>query len=191
MPTREEKLASKGRLDLAGNDEHANIDIDAWVLETSGHALAYALSLIRNRAEAEDIVQDCYGRLLAKSGRYDLPRDGTKLLFKAISNACINAKQRRRPVQSLEANDLPALANPETGPEHQAILGELEDSVAQALEELPVLQRAIVELRSLGHSSVEIAEVLEISQANARVLLHRARQTLAVRLRPFLEEESP
>lgn len=157
--------------------------------ETLGHALAYALSLIRNRAEAEDIVQDCYGRLLAKSDRYDLPRDGTKLLYKAISNACINARQRRPPVVGEASQDLSALANQAaSGPEHQAILGELEDAVAQALEELPMIQKGVVELRSLGHTTVEIAEILEISHANARVLLHRARQTLADRLRPFIEE---
>ena len=36
-------------------------------------ALAYAVTLVRNQTEAEDIVHDCYIRLLARSDHYDLP----------------------------------------------------------------------------------------------------------------------
>lgn len=161
-------------------------------------ALAYAITLVRNQAEAEDIVHDCYSRLLARSDKYDLPTDGTKLLFKAITNACINWTQRRPPVVSLETAEQgvgatgPALADKsDFEPDSCAIQGELEDAVAVALAELPLPQRAIVELRSLGHSLVEIADMLDLSHANARVLLHRARLKLATRLRPFIEDHVP
>jgi RNA polymerase sigma-70 factor (ECF subfamily) len=159
-------------------------------------ALAYAMTLVGNRTEAEDIVHDCYIRLLARSDHYDLPNDGTKLLFRSVTNACINWSQRRPPVVSLEAAEcgggadrLSLATGSDADPEHRAIRGELEAAVAMAMNELPVTQRAVVELRSLGHSLVEIAEVLEISHANARVLLHRARQALATRLRPFTEDQ--
>jgi RNA polymerase sigma-70 factor (ECF subfamily) len=170
-------------------------ELGSWIADTVQRALAYATTLIRNRAEAEDIVHDCYSRLLARADRYDLPGSGTKLLYKAITNACINRTQRPPPVVSLDAvggglgSASHALADKaEAGPEQHAIHGELEAAVAAALGELPVTQRAIVELRSLGHASAEVAEMLEISQANERVLLHRARQTLAMRLRPFIED---
>jgi RNA polymerase sigma-70 factor (ECF subfamily) len=153
------------------------------------------MTLIRNRAEAEDIVHDCYSRLLAKADRYDLPGTGTKLLYKAITNACINRTQREPPVVSLDAmgGGIDATGQlladrSEAGPEQHAIHGELEVAVAAALAELPMTQRAIVELRALGHTSAEVAEMLEISQVNERVLLHRARQALATRLRPFIED---
>src|SRR4051794_34453271 len=76
--------------------------IGAWVADTVRRALAYATTLVRDRAEAEDIVHDCYLRLMARSDRYDLPNDGTKLLFRSITNACINRGRRRAPVVSLE-----------------------------------------------------------------------------------------
>lgn len=170
-------------------------DLDGWIASTVQQALAYAQSLVRNRAEAEDIVHDCYGRLIARANVYDLPRDGSKLLFKAITNACINATQRRTPTTELEtaahasgADQLSLADKPEVQPERQAMHRELEEAVENALEELPVTQRAVVELRSLGHSLVEVAEMLDISDANARTLLHRARARLAIRLRPFIEE---
>ena len=169
--------------------------LDAWVAETVQRALAFAVTLVRNRADAEDIVHDCYGRLLARSDEYDLPRDGTKLLFKAVANACINWVQRRPPVVSIEAAEQgpgggsDSLADESAGrPESRAMYRELEDAVAGALAELPETQRAVVELRSLGHSLVEVADMLELSHTNARVLLHRARQSLAQRLRSFIEE---
>lgn len=185
----EEKLARTPRPGSSGDE------LGPWIAETAPRAIAYAASLVRNRAEAEDIVHDCYSRLLARSDKYDLPRDGTRLLFKAITNACINWTRRRPPVVSLEAaqrGSRPGGGLPDEGrdpgPECEAIRGELEAAVAEALAELPVSQRAIVELRSLGHSLPEAADMLEISHANARVLLHRARRALAARLRHFIED---
>jgi RNA polymerase sigma-70 factor (ECF subfamily) len=185
----------EAKLARTSRSSRCDDDLGPWIADTVQRALAYAVTLVRNRAEAEDIVHDCYSRLLARADRYDLPGAGTKLLYKAITNACINWTQRQPPVVSLHAageglrsTGWPLVDKSEAGPEQQAIHGELEDAVATALGELPVTQRAIVELRCLGHTSAEVAEMLEISQANERVLLHRARQTLATRLRPFIED---
>src|SRR5215471_6362081 len=83
----------------------SNADLDAWVLSTAPDAVAYAASLLRDRAAAEDVVQDCYCRLLQKANVYDLPRDGRKLLFESVTNACINRATRARHVLSLDAAD--------------------------------------------------------------------------------------
>jgi RNA polymerase sigma-70 factor (ECF subfamily) len=185
----EAKLARTTR--PGGSDDQ----LSAWVADTVRRALAYAVTLIRNQADAEDLVHDCYIRLLARSDHYDLPRDGTKLLFRSITHACINWTQRRPPVVSLDAAEqgggvdrLPLAVKADADPEQRAICGELESAVAAALTELPVAQRAIVELSGLGHSLVEVADMLEISHSNARVMLHRARRTLATRLRAFIED---
>ncbi len=178
----------------------ADEELNDWIVSTVQQALAFALSLLRNRVEAEDIVHDCYGRLLARADKYDLPRDGSKLLFKAISNACINATQRRAPTVSLDATtnspdgdatDLTTTALADklgSQPEQQAMHRELEAALESALGELSTMQRAVIELRGLGFSLVDAAQMLEISDANARTLLHRGRARLAQRLRPFLEE---
>jgi RNA polymerase sigma factor (sigma-70 family) len=174
---------------------HFEEEIDAWVTSSVQRALAFAVTLVRSRADAEDIVQDCYERLLAKSKDYDLPRDGNRLLFRAIVNGCINWTQRRPPTVSLEsaaesdqAGNRGRPGESSARPEQQAMAHELAEAVAKAVAELPVTQRAAVELSSMGHTPTEIAEMLEVTHANARVLLHRGRQSLALRLKPFLEE---
>lgn len=172
-------------------------ELDAWVLATSPDAVAYAASLVRDWTAAEDVVHDCYCRLLARSDVYDLPRDGRKLLFKAVTNACINACRRRVRVCSLDQVEAsgaqggrPVAASPETEPDRRAMLRELESAVAVALGRLPVMHRAVFELRSLDYSLREIAEMLDLSHANVRVMLFRARQSLAARLAPFSKEKT-
>ncbi|HEY2313849.1 MAG TPA: RNA polymerase sigma factor [Streptosporangiaceae bacterium] len=59
-------------------------------------------------------------------------------------------------------------------------------AIRTALIDLPVRQREVVTLRDIdGLSSAEVCEVLDISEANQRVLLHRGRS----RLRQLLESE--
>ncbi len=173
----------------------AQAALDAWVLATAADAVAYATSLLRDRAAAEDIVQDCYCRLLARADVYDLPGDGRKLLFKAISNACINARARVRTLFRLDGDEengdglMAHLADRGVEPPEAAVMQkELELVVAEALRLLPEQQRAALELRSLGHSQQDIAEALGVTATNAGVLIHRARQAMSRSLAPYLEE---
>ena len=54
--------------------------------------------------------------------------------------------------------------------------------------QLPDRQRIVLTLRDvLGHSSDEVCQLLEISQANQRVLLHRARTAVRAGLAAYLE----
>jgi RNA polymerase sigma-70 factor, ECF subfamily len=167
--------------------------LDAWVAETAPRALAYARSLLRNPADAEDIVQDCYCRLLAKAGQYDLIADGLKLLMRSITNASINARTRRRNWFPLFGrDDGPAEDPPDARVlpvESRLEFAELGEAVKAGLAALPVNQRAAVELKALGHSQQEIAEILSTTPTNAGVLIHRGRTALADYLKPFLAVE--
>ena len=64
--------------------------------------------------------------------------------------------------------------------------GKLSGSIRAALDELPDVQREVVTLRDVeGMSSTEVCNVLDISEGNQRVLLHRGRS----RMRQALEAE--
>jgi RNA polymerase sigma-70 factor, ECF subfamily len=171
-----------------------NGTLEAWVLATLPRALAFAQSLLRDRTLAEDVTHDCYVRLLAKAETYDLTRDGTKILYKAITNACIDRNYRDRRMVSLEAEALGELSESPLAdgraadPLDLAAQHELAEAVALELESLTVAQRGALELKSLGYSLDEIAEALGTTVSNAGVLVHRARKILAGRLARFLEE---
>lgn len=162
-------------------------DLTAWVTQTAPGALAYAITLVRNDTVAEDLLQDCYQRLLARADHYDLPNDGEKLLFRSITNACINWTQRQPRTVSLDPAGS-AVASSACDPVQAAMAGELSDAVDKALADLPVNQRAALELRALGHATNEIAGILDTTEGNVRVLLHRGRDQLASRLKPYLDK---
>lgn len=57
-----------------------------------------------------------------------------------------------------------------------------------AIETLPASQRAVISLRDVeGWSSEEVCDLLEISEGNQRVLLHRARSKVREALEEYLD----
>jgi RNA polymerase sigma factor (sigma-70 family) len=164
--------------------------LDAWVRASLAPAVAYARSLLRDRTAAEDVVHDCFCRLLRRADVYDLPSDGTKLLFRAVTNACINIGQRAKPVVSLNGDVDPLgerLTDARTaGPPDEATASELGSAIDRGLAKLSVMQRAAVELKALGHTLDDIADTLGLTATNAGVLIHRARQTLKEELAAYL-----
>ncbi|HEY7483281.1 MAG TPA: sigma-70 family RNA polymerase sigma factor [Streptosporangiaceae bacterium] len=75
---------------------------------------------------------------------------------------------------------------PWPSPEQQALAGEVRRNVAAALAKLPRRQRIVITLRDVeGYSSDEVCSILEISAANQRVLLHRARAFVRAELEAY------
>jgi len=168
-------------------------DLEEWLMGVVPRAVAYARSLLRHHEDAEDTVHDVLFRLISHR-EYDLPRDGEKLLFRSITNACINRRSRAREMASLDAAQpggerLASLlaSERESDPAGIAMTAELSDAVERGLKKLPPLQRAAVELKALGTPLREIGEILGLSPSNAGVLVHRGRKQLASELAPYME----
>ncbi|MCG3181712.1 MAG: hypothetical protein BIFFINMI_04111 [Phycisphaerae bacterium] len=174
-----------------------------WMADAVPPALGYARALLagaRGGPDPEDVVHDALVRLLTRArlpaSGYDLAADGRKLLFRAVGNGCINARTRRRELASLNG-ELPgtnvALADTIAGdaadePERRAMSAELAARVAGAMARLPALQRAVMALRGLGQTAVEVADALDLTPAHVAVLTHRARARLAEMLADDLSE---
>jgi RNA polymerase sigma-70 factor (ECF subfamily) len=81
-------------------------------------------------------------------------------------------------------------AFPDT-PEGSLLEGELVDVAKRGLDGLPDRQRIVVTLRDmLGFDSAEVCDLLDISVANQRVLLHRGRAAVRAVLEDYLREVS-
>jgi RNA polymerase sigma-70 factor, ECF subfamily len=73
-------------------------------------------------------------------------------------------------------------------PEEQLLAAEMLGLIAQAIAALPPRQRAVITLRDVeGLSSEEVCNVLELSDTNQRVLLHRARSHVRAALERHLD----
>ncbi len=167
----------------------AEQQLEEWLVDVIPRAVAYARTLVDPPPTAEELVQDVLCRLL-EHDEYDLLADGDKLLFRSVTNACINAVTRRRQLVSLDASDdgdgaclyacLRSTGQEDPG-EVMASRETLEE-VERGLMELPETQRAAVELKAMGKSLKEIAEMLDVSVSNAGVLVHRGRKALKAKL---------
>jgi RNA polymerase sigma-70 factor (ECF subfamily) len=137
---------------------------------------AYAISLLGDRAAAEDVTALAFERLYRARGRLD-PRRGTPraFLFTIARNAALDELRRRSrhraPVEPVEVDDRRA------GEELEQV--ERRVAVASALAALPLRDRELVLLKFHGQlSNSELARALGISETNAGSRLHRSLQRL-------------
>ena len=73
-------------------------------------------------------------------------------------------------------------------PEEIFLSQELLDAIHQAIDSLPENQRAVITLRDIeGFSSVDVCNILRISDTNLRVLLHRSRAKVREILENYLD----
>jgi len=142
------------------------------LLERAG---AYAFSIVRNREDAEDAVQNAALKAYQSMEYFDRSRSFKGWWFAIIRNCCLDLlrKRRRRPA-AVDPTELPA----GRGDERDNL--EQRDKLSWALNQLTRAHREIIELRYLGDCSYrEIAEVLGIPEGTVMSRLHAARQALA------------
>jgi RNA polymerase sigma-70 factor (ECF subfamily) len=159
--------------------------LQPWYLEALPDAVSYASSLLGSREQGEDVVQECFCRLLGHARTYDLQRDGRKLLFRAVSNACINRRTRRRRHVRLDEQGRyddgrrEQVADKASSPFESAVTKELYAAIIEGLQRLTVPYRSALQLSSLGYRPAEIAEILQWEPSRVRVILFRARKAMA------------
>jgi RNA polymerase sigma-70 factor (ECF subfamily) len=165
-----------------------------------GAMLRLALSFVPSRAVAEEVVQDTWLALLRGLDRFEGRSSLRTWLFTILVNRARTTGERESrsvPVADagpvVDASRFGADGSWTDPPEYwieeaearidAAKVGEL---LRPALAALPSRQREVVVLRDVeGMSSAEACDVLAISEANQRVLLHRGR----AKLRQLLERE--
>lgn len=145
--------------------------------------------------DAEDITQDVFVRAFKAYDRFRAESSPGTWLYRIAVNLCLNHQRRQKYVRWLsldlfsEAFDTPPFESQDAGPDERFEQAETERIVRQALGELPDRQRtAMIMARYDRLSYREIASVLECSEASVESLLHRAKLTLAKRLRPYINE---
>jgi RNA polymerase sigma-70 factor (ECF subfamily) len=180
---------------LRSGDESAFAEVvDAY----HSSMVRLAQTFVSSRAVAEEVTQDTWLAVLKGIGRFEGRSSLKTWIFRILSNRARSTgvrEQRTTPVDlSDEAavnrgrfdaggawSDPPAHWSDEVVDRFSS--GPLVAQVRAAISDLPESQRAVVTLRDLdGLSSKEVCDVLQISEVNQRVLLHRGRSRIRARL---------
>jgi RNA polymerase sigma-70 factor (ECF subfamily) len=165
---------------------------DELVKATYAETYTLALRLTANEEDARDVVQEAYLRAYRGLKKFRGDAQFSTWLYRITANCAATQMGRTIRHRHDDIDDQGQLFDdrPEADPEARADHALLRDRVTSALSHLPPRLRAVVVLRDvydLPHE--EIAQELGISEAAAKVRLHRARKQLRERLFPMRGEE--
>lgn len=170
------------------------------VARFSGKIYSVALRLTGRPEEAEEVLQDTFIKACrgveSFEGKSSL---GTWLYRIAINNGLTRLRQEPVPTLSLdatldEAENLPApgsFYDWRWEPESVLLTDELRQAMDEAIAALPSALRAVFVLRDIeGLSTQEAAEALNLSAANLKVRLHRARLLLREQMQAYFSRHT-
>src|SRR3954452_463459 len=109
------------------------LDFDALYREARDDVFAYAATLLRDAAAAEDVTAQAFERAYRRRSRYDARRGTPRAwLFGIVRNAALDELRRRKRAASAEVPEPP----PAPGPDKAAELAAQRDAVRAALSRL-------------------------------------------------------
>jgi RNA polymerase sigma-70 factor (ECF subfamily) len=168
-------LAAVEGASLPGHDTMSEAQFRALYQETSGPLLNYLRRLTGNSAQAEDLLQESYYRVLRAAPGELEPGQRKSYLYRTATNLARDHFRRRRFEPAELDETLPArpAAAPGTAPDVAGVLAQVKPN-----------ERALAWLAYVeGLSHREIAAATGIKEASVRPLLYRVRQKLAGLLR--------
>lgn len=142
----------------------------------------YVQTILRSDADAEEITQEAFIRLLRELRRGRPVENVRSWVFRVAHNLAIDEVRRPHFQADCLALDDPAineLCEPAAGPEENALDQEKRNEVRRALTLLKPEERQCLDLRAVGLRYREIAEVLETHIPNVQALLVRAIAAIA------------
>jgi RNA polymerase sigma-70 factor (ECF subfamily) len=180
-----EDAGAKLEIELASRARAGDTDaFGQLVTRLMKRAYVIAFRLMRNREDAEDLVQDAFVVAFRKLDSFEAGRPFAPWYFRILVRRGLNAIDARR-VRNTEI--LPDhLTTREPQPDVSAERAQLRARIQTALRDLAPRQRLLVELVELeGFTPGEVAEMIEISAATARWHLHSARGALRLILSDY------
>lgn len=144
-----------------------------------------ALALVGNKDDAEDILQETYGKMWLKRDELEQLENPEAYCVTLIKNLCLDFLRRAHNKQTTD-EDAEMLADMEiTGQTPDRILEDKEKimQVRHIINRLPPNQKQVIRLQGIAGCSIEEIEHLTgLSGGNIRVLLSRARKQVREQL---------
>ena len=196
---------------LRDGDESAFVElIDRY----GAMMLRVAQMYVRDRATAEEVVQETWLAVLNGIDRFEERSSLKTWIFRILTNRAKTRGQREGrvlPFSSLTGESAggeePSVdpdrflgpdsphpgawaAPPVAWPQERLLERETLDVIEMAIDDLPEAQREVILLRDVdGWTPMEVSDALGISDGNQRVLLHRARSKVRAALERYMSPE--
>jgi RNA polymerase sigma-70 factor (ECF subfamily) len=158
------------------------VDLAALVERYSRLLFRVAHSVLRTRAEAEDVVQDVFVRVIERRRSLLAIRDMRVWLIRIAWNLALDRRRRIRPEQ-MDENFAETLAASAVSAGERLEQAQRMSAVLREMERLPKTERHVLLLSAIEElGTAEMAQVLGRSESAVRALLFRARTRLRERL---------
>jgi RNA polymerase sigma-70 factor, ECF subfamily len=157
------------------------------------HVFRAAHRITGSAADAEDVLQTVFLRLVKSHEAYDLAENPQAYLSRAAINAALDLIRSRGRSKSVGLDDAAPelIAVKSASPEKQHADRELQTLIRQAVGRLGATAAEMFALRYYeGYDNQEIAKFLGKSQVVVGVVLHRARTRLRKEIGHYLEKHS-
>ena len=181
---------------------HRVVDVEELVRAHIGWMLALAERLLRDPDRAKDAVQEAFVAAFKGLGSFEGRSDIKTWLHRITVNASLAVLRKTKQLSEESIDELLPqfdqlncrIETPWTELSSLQELVErtdLREQVKTGIDQLPPSYRIVVQLRDIeGYSTNEVASILELTDANVKVRLHRARAALKKLLEPTLRGES-
>ena len=171
-------------------------EIEKLFLEYKQRVFNFALRILCNRADAEDVTGEVFLMLYTKTAAYEPDAKFSTWLFTVVRNTAISKLRKRKKFfpffetgQTEGKSEMPEIPDPKELPDRQAQKQEAALLVQRAIQKLPLGQREAIVLREYHEMSYEeISQVLKCSLENVKILIFRARERLRKELAPIFKE---
>jgi RNA polymerase sigma-70 factor, ECF subfamily len=125
----------------------------------------YAIQFVREKAIAEDIVQELFVSLFEKKDTLKVDSINKSYLYKAVHNRCLNHNRDQKLRRKMNPAIQESVIKLPEDPHELAMFIEFQDRFLQVLDELPPKRRQVFEMSRIeGKSSGEIAGKLKLSK---------------------------
>jgi RNA polymerase sigma factor (sigma-70 family) len=171
----------------AGDEAMFAALLDTW----SRGMLRVARSYVSTDDSAEEVVQDTWLAVIGAIDGFEGRSSVKTWVYRIVVNTAKKRslrESRTLPWSEFEPPSEPVRNDRGPTPEGAALASEARGLIGEALAGLPPRQRIVITLRDVeGCTSQEVCDILEISAANQRVLLHRARASVRDRLEGYYQ----
>ncbi len=163
----------------AEGNHHAREAFTKIYLRYRERVYAYALRVLSNPEDAEDLFQEVFFRVYSRAKTFEEERSLGGWIFTIAHNLCMNKIRDRKPQDSLEDVSLYVEPAADLGEDWQSV-------IAHAMSLLSVEQREVIILREYeGLSYSEITDILHTTIPSIKSRLYRAKGRLRELLAPY------